>query len=656
MRPLPRALIAALAGGLLGAAGLLATYARAGDVAFTMADRAPRVLWGFHGPELAGDQSFAWTAAQAGVTLQGLDRRLAWQCRIRLRGARPPGTPLPTVALSVDGLTTVSVQTTNEFADLPLTVAPRPERNGVVLAMTAAPAFVPGGGDTRELGVQVDHIACRPDGTPWPPEPPLVAAAGVTAIFGGAFALLGAPLWLAALGAAVVGLAQAQPLATGVALYTPYWTRLLPLAAGAVATALGVLGAARWIMGRPLSSSARFALGYSAAVFYVLLSGLTHPSKALIDAVFHAHRLEWVHAGRYFFTQPMPDGVSFPYAIALYVISSPFMAFTRDHVTLLRVVVTAVHVLAGLGLYAVLARRRDDRLAGALAVALWPLVPHWFIVVGNANMTNAFGQSVATAALLCAVTFLPDRRRWWSIGVVFVLTLVAFLSHVSTFPLLAVALGAIAVVYFAARSAGLRPAAVTLAALTAAAALASVLLYYGHFTEVYRSLDRVRSRPASSAAAAAQPPAAALDPTLDPTLATTRGAPTPGTLVRLETAGGVGLRAVGWPILVLAAVGAWRLRSERKPDALTLALAGWLAAGLLFLAFGVLSPVEPRFYRYMVEFIGRVFYASWPALVILAGLGAANLWRRGTPGRAAATVAVAAALAVGLSTWAGWYS
>ena len=655
MRLLPRALIATLAGGLLGATCLAAAYSRGGDVEFTMAQRAPRVLWGFHGPERSGDLTFAWTTAQAGVTLPGLDRRVAWQCRIRLRGARRPGVAQPALSLSVDGLTSLAAATTNEFSELTIAVPPRQERDGVVLALTASPVFVPGGGDGRELGVQVDHITCRPEGMALPPRASLAAAAAATAIFAAAFALLGAPLGLALGGAGGVAIAQAVPLVSGAALFTPYAERLVPSAAGGALAALGLALLVPRLTATALSPTARFVLGYSAAAFYLLLSGLTHPSKALIDAVFHAHRLEWVHAGRYFFTQPMPDGVSFPYAIALYLISSPFMALTRDHVTLLRVVVTAAHVLAGLTLYAVIVRRRGDELAGAFAVVLWPLVPHWFIVVGNANMTNAFGQSVATAALVSAVALLPDRRTWWAVGACFVLTLVAFLSHVSTFPLLAVALAAIAVAFFAVRPAGLRPAAIALGALTTAAALASVVLYYGHFTEVYRTLDRVRGQSTPAAAPAPATPPMPLDPAMDPTLATTRGAPTPGTVVRATTAVEVGLRAVGLPVLLLAALGVWRLWSDRRVDALALALAAWCAAGLLFLAFGVLSPVERRFYRYMVEFIGRVFYATWPAFVILAGLGAARWWRIGRAGRVAVSAVVTGAFVVGTAAWVHWF-
>ena len=145
-------------------------------------------------------------------------------------------------------------------------------------------------------------------------------------------------------------------------------------------------------MRRPVSSATRVALAYSAAALYLLLLALLHPSKTVVDAVFHAHRLEAVRAGHYFFTQPMPDGVAFPYAIALYVVSLPWMAVMRDHVALLRIVVCTAHVLTGLLLYAAVVGRWQDRLTGVLAVVLWSLVPQWFVVVGNANLTRRSGS------------------------------------------------------------------------------------------------------------------------------------------------------------------------------------------------------------------------------------------------------------------------
>ena len=208
-----------------------------------------------------------------------------------------------------------------------------------------------------------------------------------------------------------------------------------------------MVGSIAWRAGRFPSPATRFVVVYSSVALYLLLLALLHPSKAVVDALFHAHRLEWVHSGRYLFTQPMPDGVAFPYAIALYVVSLPWMALTRDHVTLLRVVVCTAHILAGLLLYVAIVRRLRDPLAGALAVVLWSLVPTWFLVVGNANLTSAFGQSAATATLLSA-TIWPLGPRDYRQGVgLFAIAALAQLSHVGTFPQLLGAMLALAVAY-----------------------------------------------------------------------------------------------------------------------------------------------------------------------------------------------------------------
>ena len=95
---------------------------------------------------------------------------------------------------------------------------------------------------------------------------------------------------------------------------------------------------------RPLHQAARFVVAFAGLVLSVHLIGLAHPSKDFVDAVFQAHRLEWVLGGRYFFTQPLPDGVQFPYAIGLYVFAAPWARLVTNHVALLRVVVCASEI------------------------------------------------------------------------------------------------------------------------------------------------------------------------------------------------------------------------------------------------------------------------------------------------------------------------
>ena len=88
-----------------------------------------------------------------------------------------------------------------------------------------------------------------------------------------------------------------------------------------------------------------------------------------------------------------------------------------------------------------------DSLAGAAAVVLFHLVPLPYVVIGNANLTYAFGASIAIATMMAA-TLLPLRSRdVLQLAVLFLLASLAFLSHVGVFPLLLAALAASAVLY-----------------------------------------------------------------------------------------------------------------------------------------------------------------------------------------------------------------
>ncbi len=106
---------------------------------------------------------------------------------------------------------------------------------------------------------------------------------------------------------------------------------------------------------------------------------------------------------RYFFTQPMPGGVTFPYAIGLYVFAAPWTVFTHDHVTLLRVIVCSAQAVAGALLYPVVVKAWSDRAAALTAVVLFNVVPLPYGLVGNANLTNTFGEAVALTAMLTRV-------------------------------------------------------------------------------------------------------------------------------------------------------------------------------------------------------------------------------------------------------------
>jgi hypothetical protein len=386
------------------------------------------------------------------------------------------------------------------------------------------------------------------------------------------------------------------------------------------------------------------------------LEGLLHPGKAIVDALFHAHRLQWVAEGRYFFTQPMPSGVAFPYAIGLYVVALPWAELTRDHVMLLRIVVLAAHALAGLSLYPLVAHAWQDRRIAVAAVAAYHLAPLPFVVIGNANQTYAFGQSAATIALASAMTWPLGWARplagrgWLGAAAVTALLALGLLSHVGLIPLLGGLVG-VSAILLAWRGLGDdRQGGWMLLAAAAVAALLAFGLYYRHFGDAFRSAQRVGQADAPGASTAA-PETGAGSAAPAATAPPVEGSSRPARAMR---AGRLVFAAYGGPLIVLATFGltrrGWR---DARDRASLFVLASLIVCGLV-LAVSVIVPVEPRFERYTDEFISRLYYAVLPAVALLAASGAMALWDLGRPGRAAAGLAAAPALALAASLWLGW--
>ena len=622
--------------GVAGAMLLWAAYVLRPGFTIEMDRPMPAIASGFYGVERVNRETFAWTRREATIRLPGLDRRRPWDCSVRLRGGRQDVSTLPGAIVSVDGIVTVRHQTGNDFSDLALQL-PESAPNGAVITLTASSTFVPGGGDKRELGVYVDRVSCSPSPgfVPFPPGPVMKAAA----IGAGAFALVlivmgASPIVLAA-GIMSLAALQAVPLVSGLGpfgafAWPPQWVAVT-LAALLWAT-YGVLSR---VLGRPVSTAGRVALFITVAVLYLKLVMLFHPDKPIVDIVFHAHRLQWVLDGRYYFTQPLPSGVVFPYAIGLYVFAAPWTIFTSDFESLLRVIVTIAEAAGGLCVYLLVARCWGDRTIAATATTLYALVPRTFEIVGNANMTNAFGQSVALAVLTAATLWALPWGRWTLWAAFTALLTFALLCHISTLTLLGAIVGVLVLLYWFAGDRALRGHALSMGAALMVAAVLAIAIYYAHFGDAYRSAARVRAAP-SATSATGSPVAAAAFPK------------------KVADAARLSVQAVGWPIALLAVPGvlAWRRRGWR--DRLGLAVAALAITIALFTSSVVLAPVNQSFQRYAAEFISRVTLATYPAMVIWAALGAVWAWREGLVARVAGGALMVAACIVGFDAWIEW--
>lgn len=639
-----------VAGGLAALTALVLialVYPARSAVSFEMDRTAPSFLTGLHAPEREGDRTFTWTSSRIVLRLAGLDRSVDWTCTLHLRGARDASLPMPSLTLSFDGTGGTSTPLSNDFQDVEVVVPARPDRSGLTLTADIGPTFRPGGSDPRELGAQVDWLRCAAAGSVWPPGPVLRAAALGAAAIAVAAAIAGAS-WLT-LALAVMGVAtgQAWLLSTGGGAFGDYPSLLGTIATwGAVAIAS--VGLAPSVLRRPRLSGHAIAAVVVTVLFAVLkLGALEHPGKPLIDALFQAHRLEWVLAGRYFFTQPMPSGVQFPYAIGLYVVAAPLANLITDHVMLLRLVVVAAEAVGGALLYAVVVRTFSDRAAAVLAVFLFHLAPISHIVLGNANLTNGFAQAVGLCAV-CGLALMPaslrSSRGFAAGAAVLTLTALAFLSHVGTIVVVAGILGAAAVTLLLARRRDLAMLAIFTLGTILVAGLLAVGLYYRHFTEVYQEAwARVRA-PAAVAETVAEPPRPDAPALLSRPLALhERVANTVGQ-TRLD---------LGWPLALLALAGlVLRLRPLAGPAALV--CIGWGVAWALFLAANTVNRVDVQFQRYALEFIARVNLAVYPLAAALAAAAASWAWRRGVVWRLGAVALVSAATVTGLRSLAGW--
>jgi hypothetical protein len=619
-----RTVAAALVGLVAGAAWFLLLYNLYEPLRIDFDADASRLISGVYAAERDPVQgvTFAWTGGRLTLRVPGLDRRLPWTVTFRVRGARPGGSGNPEIAVAADGLPIGTLATATDFQTIEAAIPASPGRRGLTLTADVSSTFTPGGGDPRALGVMLDWIRLAPSGVVVPPREAIAGTALAAAAFGAAFSLLGITAGSAVGGTILLAAGLAAVVARGGGPYTGLPDTAAALSAGLALVLVLVTGGLRLRQGRPLRNTTKFVAAFSAAAAAIKLLILLHPDTPIGDALFQAHRFQEVLAGHVYFTSIAPGGYRFPYAPGLYVAAAPFAWLVPRgpaDMGLLRTVVVLVDGLAAIALYGALARGRGDRLAGALAVALYLLTPLDFEVVRTGNLTNAFAQSLSVVALaaMASVDLRFDRRSALTgFGVVLA---AAFLSHTSTFALLAAAGLLTAHLFYWHGGAALRPSGTAIGITVAAAILLAVALYYGHFLDTYRAeFARI-----SGETAAAAPDAGGR-----------------GILARLAAVPRYLRIYYGVPLLALAAYGVAVLAGQHRRDRLALALAGWGAACVAVLALGVLTPVDMRYYL-----------AAIPAVAAAAAIGGACAWQQGTRARAATAALLAWAALDGLRGW-----
>ena len=621
-----RAGAAAIIGALAAAVWLALFYVSSGVLRLDFVVDPPSPVSGFYDAERdnATGLTFAWTAGEAAISLPGLDRRPSWMLTMRARTARPQLRENPTIAFFVDGIQLHTAEVQPDFSTITMLIPARPERRGLTLVMRSSSTFVPGGGDPRQLGVMVDVVELAPDGFVLPPAEIFFTAMASGAALAASLAVLGVTAGSAIGGAVLLTAGQGAMLARGFGPYTDY-PELVSRLAWAAAGALVLAAAVGRRREHPFRNTARFAIAFTVGACFLELLVLLHPAKPIGDALFQAHRFMTVLRGNLYFTSTAPGGYAFPYAPGLYVASIPFAALVQREfgdMALLRIVTTVANASAGLLLYWVVARMWTDRLAAAISVAIYHLMPLRFSVISGGNLTNAFAESVAVGAFaIIAGSALASRPIAFALVVSLALT-VAFLSHTSTFAILTLCVVATVVLFWWKGGPALRRPGTAVALALIVALVLAIAIYYAQFIETYRSEFARLGNETRTAA----PDAGGR-----------------GMLQRLWAVPRYAYLYFSVPAMILAAAGAIDRWGRSSGDRLSLAVGGWSLACLVFLLVGVLTPVDMRYYL-----------TATPVVALLAAAGASWGWHEGGRWRVVTVLLLSWAIWIAVSVW--WHA
>jgi len=623
IRALGRAGAAGTLSALLAAAWLAVWYAWHAALTIDLNTDPPSLVSGIY-PAEHNDEArltFAWTKQDVMIHLPGVDRRVEWTLSLRVRGARAVAAENPRLDVFADGAPVGGRQLRAEFDDIAIAIPARPERRrGLVIALHSSRTFVPGPSDPRPLGVMLDRITLAPSGAVLAPRGAIAGAAISAGAMAAAIALLGVTAGSAVIAAVLVSAGDAAVIARGFGPFTDF-PRLAIILGCAIGFALVLIAwATERLHGQPLRNTARFAAGFSACALFLKLLVLLHPDMPVGDTLFQAHRFQAVLRGNLFFTSIAPGGYSFPYSPGLYIFAAPFARFVHwgsAHLTLLRVIVCSADAVAAVLLYRAVIHAWGDRLTAAIAVALYQLLPIGFAVIATGNLTNAFAQSLAVAAFVVMSSAALRVERPLALVLLVVLLAAAYLSHTSTLAILFVATICIAAFFRLRGGPALRSPSAAVLAATAIASVLAIVLYYGHFMATYRSEFNRLSGEAASAAVDA-------------------GGRTIGDRLRIVPF--YVKNYFGVSAILLSALGCSWMRTLR--DRLALTIWGWGLSCAVFMAIGILTPMDVRYYLAVV-----------PAIALTAAYGASHAWQLSAAWRGAAVLLLAGAIAAGINRW-----
>ncbi len=551
------------------------------DGSWVARTRAWFVPGGFHQAEFdaASYRHFIWTTHHATLTVPAIDRSRAYRLRFRIAAGRPPdAAPPPQLVASVDGVPRLRVETTNAMQEYEVFVPPG-TRSTLSIALELSNTFVPSAQDRRALGVVVETVSIEPVDAKFKVlTGVLIRTAVATMVYAAIAAVCGFTAgWTLALGLLVAGL-HAWLLALDAAFLGFFVHRLFGIAIGA-----GVIGAIVALLRWKLPPSQGAPEWPMAAALSIVLGGLklaffSHGAATIGDAVFQVHRAQYVMSGNYFFTSITPRPFfEFPYAIALYVTAMPVWGWFQGelaHVLLLRGLCIAADGLVGVAMFFALRRAWGDARPALAFAVLWPFALAPQQTLCTANLTNHYGQAMFGVGMAVAVWLAAAPRvSLGGIAAVTGLFAIGFLSHFSTISVGVPLAGLAAVLMFVLGRGVSRRLGAWLVVATLAAAALSYIAYYSHFHDVYaKTIERVAAREGEAATRSMVAPVSVKAGRL-----------------WFETR-----ELFGLPVLLAALAGAVLLLRRHAREGVTLMLAGWILAWLVFSALFVFTAIEMR--------------------------------------------------------------
>ncbi len=588
-------------------------------------------LSGFTEPEANQQYDYAFTTADAEIRFPGVGTGVH---RLRVRMTGPAGVAPPQLTLQADRRVVGSFTLRPHPATYHL-LAPS---DGDLAVRWFSPTFVPGGDDTRRVGVVVDWAAAQPLQVHAAPGQllNLLAVALLSYLLLRQLGLR-PPGALALAGLAVLALAGL--LATERIWWTIYTPRLAGLLLGLNLALPPARALTRWAWARGGvaldARGERWLWRILMLAALVKIGGVIYPQIIVFDERWHVPRTQMVLDGQ-FVDLIVPsrvtllgatvglEGGHFPYSPLWYLLTAPLGMLGADLGIASNVLNAALDVSRSLLIAYLALRLFESRRAALFAAGIYHLLPMPYYLLSWGNWPTQLGLwgALLLIAIVAATFERPGDRR--TLALLTAAAALAMLTYTVVGIVAFTMIGMLALMEWLRRR---DPEGVLRGRTMIVALIAAELIAFLAYHIWYVPTILAQTLPAITQAVAS-------DHELD-------GAPKAGLLANLGWNWGYAQNHLTWAVIPLIPIGlvlAWR-RAGR-------------ARGLL-VAWALILPVYSLFSWLVADMIFKHLFFLLPLVALCMGLVHAALWSRGR--WAGRLVSVATLLYLAAFCFERWY-